>query len=152
MRLLTRIWNRFRPSCGEGAVDDGGDFRLIDDVQLAVTDDVDVRLIELPEPAPLCSFASIDLANLIAAEGKLQFAIVERHILGQGNGQVKAESQVAVTLLETVDLLLCLPAAFGQQDFGRFNDGGVQGGEAVEGIGIAQDLHDALHLLLGDRQ
>ena len=77
---------------------------------------------------------------------------MERHILGQGNGQVKAESQVAVTLLETVDLLLRLPAAFGQQDFGRFNDGGIQGGEAVEGIGIAQDLHDALHLLLGDRQ
>ena len=98
----------------EGTVDDGGDFRFVDDVQLAIADDVDVCLIELPEPASLCSFASIDLADLIAAEWELQFAVVERHILGQGNGQVKAECQVAVTLLEAVDLFLCLSAAFGQ--------------------------------------
>ena len=36
---------------GEGAVDDGGDLRLVGDVQLPVPDDVDVRLIELPEAA-----------------------------------------------------------------------------------------------------
>ena len=77
---------------------------------------------------------------------------MERHILGQGNGQVKAESQVAVTLLEAVDLLLRLTAAFGQQDFGRFNDGGVQGGEAVEGIGLAEGLQDALELPLLPRE
>ena len=34
---------------GEGLVDDGGDLRLIDDGEPAISDDVDVRLIELPE-------------------------------------------------------------------------------------------------------
>ena len=37
---------------------------VVGDVQLAVADDVDVRLIELPEPPPLGPLAPIDLADL----------------------------------------------------------------------------------------
>ena len=36
---------------GEGLVDDGGNLRLVGDIQLAVADDVDVALVKLPEPA-----------------------------------------------------------------------------------------------------
>ena len=121
---------------GEGAVDDGGDLRLVDDVQLAVADDVDVRLIELPEAAALGPLAPVDLADLIAAEGEGQLAVVQGHVLGQRHGQVKAQGQVAVALLEAVDLLFRLAAALGQQDLGGLDDGGVQGGEAVEGVGL----------------
>ena len=53
---------------GEGLVDDGGDLRLVGDVQLAVTDDVDIRLIEFPEAAPLGTLAPVHLADLIPAE------------------------------------------------------------------------------------
>ena len=73
---------------------------------------------------------------------------MEGHILGQGHRQVKAEAQVAVALGEAVDLLLRLAAGFGQQHLAGFDNGGVQGGEAVEGIGLPEDGHDLLHLLL----
>ena len=45
------------PQLTERTVDDGGHLRLVGDVQLAVADDVDIRLIELPEPAPLGALA-----------------------------------------------------------------------------------------------
>ncbi len=86
---------------GEGPVDDGGDLRLVGDVQLAVADDVDVRLIELPEAAPLGPLSPVDLADLEAAEGEGELAVVQGHILGQGDGQVKAEGQVGVPLRES---------------------------------------------------
>ena len=76
-------------------------------------------LVELPEPAPLGPLAPVDLADLVPAEGESQVGVVEGHILGQGDGEVKAEGQVAVALGEAVDLLLGLPAALGQQDLCR---------------------------------
>ena len=105
-----------QPQGGEGLVDDGGDLRLVGDVQFAVADDVDVALVELPEPAPLGPLPPVDLADLVPAEGEGQLAVVEGHVLGQGDGEVKAEGQVAVPLGEAVDLLLSLPPALGQQD------------------------------------
>ena len=137
---------------GEGLIDDRGDLRLVGDVQLAVADDVNVRLIELTEPAPLGTLAPIHLADLIPAEGEGQLIVVEGHILGQRHRQVKAEGEVAVALLEAVDLLFRLAAGLGQQHLTGFNDRGIQGREAVQGIGLAEDLHNALHLLLGRRE
>ena len=116
--MFTRIWKRFRPRAEKVLVDDGGNLRLVDDVQLAVADDVDVGLIELAEAAALGALAAVHLADLIAAEGEGQLAVVQRHILGQRYGQVKAQGQVAVALGEAVDLLLGLAAALGQQDLG----------------------------------
>ena len=138
-----------QPQGGEGLVDDGRDLRLVGDGELAVADDVDICLIELPEPAPLGPLAPVDLADLIAAEGEGEVIVVQGHVLGQGDCQVEAEGQVRVALLEAVDLLFRLAAALGQQDLAGFDDGGVQRREAVEGVGAAEDLHDALHLLLG---
>ena len=110
---------------GEGLIDDGGDLRLVGDVQLAVTDDVDIRLIKLPEPAPLGTLAPVHLADLIPAEGEGQLVVVEGHILGQGHRQVKAEGEVAVALLKAVDLLFRLAAGLGQQHLTGFNDRGI---------------------------
>ena len=137
---------------GEGLIDNGGDLRLVGDVQLAVTDDVDICLIKLPEPAPLGTLAPVHLADLIPAEGEGQLVVVKGHILGQGHRQVKAEGEITVTLLEAVDLLFRLAAGFGQQHLAGLDDGGVQGREAIQGIGLAKHLHDALHLLLGRRE
>ena len=138
----------FQAQLGKGLIDDRGDFRLVGDVQPAVTDDVDVRLVEFPVAAPLGALPPVDLADLIAAEGEGQLAVVHGHVFCQGDRQVKAQGQVAVPLLEAVDLLFCLAAPLCQQDLGVLNDGGVQGGEAVEGIGFAQGFHDTLHPLL----
>ena len=74
---------------------------------------------------------------------------MEGHIFGQGHRQVKAEGEVAVALLKAVDLLLRFAAGLGQQHLAGFDDRGVQRGKAIQGIGPAEDLHDALHLLLG---
>ena len=63
---------------------------------------------------------------------------MQGHVLGQGHGQVKAEGQVGVPLGEAVDLLFCLAAALGQQHLAGLDEGGVQGGEAVEGVGATQ--------------
>ena len=74
---------------------------------------------------------------------------MQGHVLGQRHRQVKPQGQVGVALLEAVDLLFGFTAALCQQHVAGLNDGGVQGGEAVQGVGAAQHLHDALHLLLG---
>ena len=74
---------------------------------------------------------------------------MEGHVLGQGDGQVEPQGQVIVPLGEAVDLLLGLPAALGQQDLRRLDDGGVQGGEAVEGVGLPEAGKHPLELGLG---
>ena len=78
--------------------------------------------------------------------------LMEGHIFCQGDRQVKAEGQVRVPLLKAVDLLFRLPAALGEQDLGVLDDGGVQGGEAVALIDLAQHRHHALHFYLLFRQ
>ena len=88
----------------------------------------------------------LDLADLEAAEGKCQVIAVQCYILGQGYGQVKAQGQVAVALGEAVDLLLGLAAALGQEDLGGLDDGGVQGGEAGQGVGTASALQHPVEL------
>ncbi len=77
-----------------------GNFRFVGDVQLAVTDDVDIRLIKFPEAAPLGPLAPVHLADLIPAEWEGQLVVVKGHILGQRHRQVKAEGEVAVALLK----------------------------------------------------
>ena len=141
-----------QPQTGKGLVNNGRNLRLVGDVQLAVADDINIRLVKLPEPAPLGPLAPVDLADLIPAEGEGQLAAVEGHILGQGHRQVKAQGQVGVALLEAVDLLLGLAAALGQQHLAGLDDRGIQGGEAVEGVSFPENLHHPLHLLLRLRQ
>ena len=137
---------------GKGLVDDGGDLRLVGDIQLAVADHVDIGLIELPEAAPLGALTAIDLADLIAAEGEAQLIVVQRHILGQGHRQVEPQGQVGVALGEAIDLLLGLAAALGQQHLAGLDQRGIQRSKAVQGIGFAENVHHPLHLLLGRGQ
>ena len=141
-----------KPQRAERFINNRGDFRLIDDIELAVADDVDVRLIKFPEPAALSAFAAIDLADLIAPEGERQLPCVQRDIFCQRNRQVKAQRQIAVALLKAVDLFFCFAAALGQQHIGGFDCGRIQRREAVQGIRLPQRLHHALHLHLRCRQ
>ena len=132
----------------EDGIDDGRDLGLVENVELAVADDVNVGLIKLAEAAALGALTAIDLADLIAPEGEGQLVGVQRDVFGQRNGQVKAQRKITVALLEAVDLLFRLAAALGQQDLGGFQQRGVERREAVERIGLAQDLHHALELHL----
>ncbi|MPM90268.1 hypothetical protein SDC9_137389 [bioreactor metagenome] len=74
-------------------------------------------------------------------------------ILGQRHRQVKAQGEVGFSLAETVTLLFGLAPALGQQHLRRLDEGGVQGGEAVERVGFPQDGGHALkvHLTLGQQ-
>ena len=142
----------FEAETGEHRVDDRGNFRVVRDVQRAVADDVDVRLIELTEAAALSALAAVDLADLVAPERKRQFIIVQRNVLRQRHGEVEAQAQIGVALRKAVDLLLRLAAAFGKQDLAGLEQRRVQRREAVERIGGTDRLHDALHLLLRSGQ
>ena len=71
---------------------------------------------------------------------------MEGHILGQRHGEVKAQGQVGVPLGKAVDLLFRLAAGLGQQHLAGLDDGGVQGGEAVAGVGLAEQLHHSVKL------
>ena len=137
---------------GERLVDDARHLGLVDDVQLAVADDVDVRLIELAETAALCAFTAVNLADLETAEREGQLAVVLGNILCQRYGQIESQGQIAVALGEAVDLLFSLAAALGEQYLGGLDQRGIQRIEAVQRIGFAQYLHDALHLHLRCRK
>ena len=136
----------------EDLVDNGGDFRLIENIQLSVADDVDIRLVEFPEAASLGSLTPVDLADLEAAEGKGQLIVVQGNVFGQRHGQIEPQGQIAVALGEAVDLLLGFAAALGQKDLGILNGGGIQGGKAVGGVGPAEDRHHFFQLDLLIRQ
>ena len=136
----------------EYLIDDGGDFRLVENVQLAVADDIDVRLIEFPEPAALRPLAPVDLADLVAAEGESQLVIVQSDVFCQGHRQVEAQGKVAVALGEAVDLFFRFSAALGKQNLGVLDHRGVQRGEAVGGVGLAQNLRHAVKFQLLFRQ
>ena len=73
-------------------------------------------------------------------------------VFGQRDGQIEAQRQVAVPFLETVDLLLRLSPALGQENIRGFDNRGIQRIEGEERIGVPQDLHHALHLHLVLRQ
>ena len=132
----------------EDLVNDGGDFGLVENVQLAIANDVDVGLIEFTEAATLGALATVDLGDLVAAEGEGQFIVVQGHIFCQRHRQVKAQGQVGITFLEAVDLLFGLAAALGQQNLGILDGGGVQSGKAVGSIGFAENFHHPLQLRL----
>ena len=137
----------------ENLVDNGRDLCLVEDIQLAITDDVNICLIELPEAAPLGPLTPVDLADLEPAEGESQLIVVQCHILCQRHRQVKPQCQVAVALGEAVDLLFRLAAALGQQNLGILNGRGVQRGKAVGGVGGAQDFQHFFKAdLLGRQQ
>ena len=74
------------------------------------------------------------------------------NILCQRYGQIESQGQVAVALGEAVDLLFGLAAALGKQHLGGLDQRGIQRIEAVQRIGFAQYLHDALQLHLRCRK
>ena len=74
------------------------------------------------------------------------------NILCQRYGQIESQGQIAVALGEAVDLLFSLAAALGKQYLGGLDQRGIQRIEAVQRIGFAQYLHDALHLHLRCRK
>ncbi len=129
-----------QPEALEYLINNGRNLCLVQDIQLAVADDVDVSLVEFPEAASLGTLTAIDLADLKPAEGEGQLVIVQGNVLGQRHRQVEPQGQVAVALGEAVDLLLGFAAALGQQNLGILDDGGVQRGEAVGSVGGAQDF------------
>ena len=136
----------------EYLINNGRNFRLVDDGELAVADDVDIGLIEFAEAAALGALAAVDLANGIAPEREAELILMQSDVFCQRNGVVEAQCQIGVALLEAVNLLFRLTAALGQQDFGRLDDGRVDGREAVEGEVLPQDLQHTLELLLRRRQ
>ena len=137
----------------EDIVNNGRDFCLIQNVQLAIADDVDICLIELTETATLCPLATVDLGNLETAEGESQIIAVQRNVLCQRHRQVKTQCQIGIALLEAVDLFLGFTATLGKQNLRILNGRGIQRGEAVGCIGVAQDGNHALKLdLLGGQQ
>ena len=77
---------------------------------------------------------------------------MQRHILRQRHRQIKAQRQIGIALFKAVDLLLRFAATLGEKHLGRFNHRGIQRRKAIEAITAAQDLHHALHLLLGTGQ
>ena len=93
LRLLMRILKRSRPSEVNRFVDDARNLGLVDDVELAVADDVDVGLIELAETAALCALTAVYLADLEAAEREGQLAVVLRDVLRERNGEVKSAAK-----------------------------------------------------------
>ena len=137
---------------GERLIDDGRDLGLVRDGELAVADDVDIGLIELAEAAALGALAAVDLADLVAAERERKLVGVQRDILRERHGEIKAEGKVTVALREAVDLFFGLAAALGEKHVGALDDGRVERREAVESIALAQRRHDALHFLLLLRQ
>lgn len=137
---------------GEGIVDDGGHLGLVGDIQRAVADHIDIGLIKLPEPAPLCPLSPVDLSDLKAPEGESKFIVVQRHILGQGDGEIKTQAEVRVPFGKAVYLLFGLSAAFSQKHLAGLDGGGIQGGKTIERVGFAQGLHHALELYLPLRQ
>ena len=94
------------------------------------------------------ALAAVDLADLVAAERERQLVVVQRHVFCQRDGEVEAQRQIAVSLLEAVDLLFCFAAALCQQHVGCFNRRGVERAEAVQAVRFAQDVHNFLHLRL----
>ena len=103
-----------QPQAGEGLKNNRRNLGLIGDIQLTVANNINIRLIELPEPAPLGALTAVDLSDLEAAEGEGQLIIMERDILRQGHGQIEAQGEVAVPLREPVNLFFRLTAGLGQ--------------------------------------
>ena len=104
-----------QPQLGEGSVNNRRDFGLVDDIECAVPDDINIRLIKFAEAPALGTLAAVHLADLEAAEGEGQRTIVERDVFCQRYGQVEAHREIAVALLEAVNLFFSFAAALSEQ-------------------------------------
>ena len=84
---------------------------------------------------------------------QLQMEAVQGDVFCQRDGQIEAQGQIAVALLEAVDLLFSLAAALGKQNLGILDGGGVQGGKTIGGIGAAENIHHGFktNLLVGQQ-
>ena len=69
------------------------DFNVVAERQLAVADNVDVRLGELAGPSLLGTFAAPDLLDLVAAEREGQVAGVFHDVPGEGHGEVEVQGK-----------------------------------------------------------
>ena len=116
----------------KGAGYDGRHLGVVHYVELAVTDDIYVGLIELAEAAALRPLAAPDLTYLVTTEGEGEVRVIRCDVLRQRHREVEAQRYVAVAFHEAVYLLFRLAAALGQKHLGRFYSRGVERREAVE--------------------
>ena len=79
----------------------------------------------------MCALAAVDLADLVAAEREGELIIMKRHVLCQRDSEVEAKRQIAVSLLEAVDLLFGFAAALGQQHVGCLDRRRIERAEAI---------------------
>ena len=56
---------------------------------------------------------------------------MKRHVFCQRNGEVEAKRQIAVSLLETINLLFGFAAALGQQHVGCLDRRRIERAEAI---------------------
>ena len=141
----------FKPLNSESSeciINDCRDFRLVHNIEGTIPYDIDICLIKLPEASSLRPFSTVDLTDLITAERKRELAVMCSNIFSQRHREVKSQSEITVSFCKAVDLLLCFPAAFSEQNFCRLNHGRVKGGEAIFGIRIPEHCHHALHFHL----
>ncbi len=89
-------------------------------------DDVEIDLHELAVAAPLRVFTPPDLCGVPAAEGEPYLGEVGCHEPGERDREVEAHRDVPTAMVgEPIDLLVRLPAAFSEQDFGKLEDGRI---------------------------
>ena len=92
----------FKTKLCKGAVNYRRYLGFVYDIQLTVADDIDISLVKLTEPATLGTLATVDLADLIAAEREGQAAVVCGNILRKRHGEVKAQCKVGIALGKAV--------------------------------------------------
>ena len=124
----------------------------------AVAQNVDVALGKLAEAALLGLVRSPDAADLQGLEGRRQQGGIGGVIAGQRDGQIIAQTdvrqiravflqllfQIPAALEDLEDQLLILAALLVGQVFDVLDSGGLDLGEAVFAIGLADHAHDVL--------
>ena len=133
---------------GEGIGDRQRDLDFEVAGQVGVADDVDVGLDELAVPAGLGALPTPHRLDPGGPEREAQLVRVLRDETGERDGEVEVEAErvafgtLGVEAGDGEDLLVDLPV-LGQLAQG-FDGTVVQGGEAVQGEGVAEDVDDAL--------
>ncbi len=95
------------------------------------THDVGVALPELAKSAPLRLLGAPDRGDVISLERDHGFLLVHREVAGERNGEIVAESDFAITLIEEVVHQLLVLASLAGEDFHVFERRRVQWLETV---------------------
>ena len=98
------------------------------DVQLAVADDVDIRLIKLAEAAALRSLAAVDLADLEAAEGEGELVVVQGRRTSPAARSDQSAGRGRCRPWRSGRSAFRFAAALSEQDLAGLDDGGIERG------------------------